>query len=93
ALLSRLKITGTSSASLCRTAVSKRFEGNWKTRTMISTQASTAPASLYGVMVTARANGQPTWEAEIRKTFARRWIDNAPGGWWYQDSGGSWKRK
>lgn len=41
----------------------------------------------------ARANGQPTWEAEIRKTFARRWIDNAPGGWWYQDSGGSWKRK
>ena len=41
----------------------------------------------------ARANGQPAWEAEIRKTFARRWVDNAPGGWWYQDSGGNWKRK
>ena len=41
----------------------------------------------------ARANGQPAWEAEIRKTFARRWIDNAPGGWWYQDGSGNWKRK
>lgn len=41
----------------------------------------------------ARANGQPAWEAEIRKTFARRWVDNAPGGWWYQDNSGNWKRK
>jgi uncharacterized protein YdbL (DUF1318 family) len=41
----------------------------------------------------ARANGQPDWEADIRKTFARRWIDNAPAGWWYQDDAGNWKRK
>lgn len=41
----------------------------------------------------ARANGQPEWEADIRKTFARRWIDNAPAGWWYQDGAGNWKRK
>ena len=41
----------------------------------------------------ARANGHPEWEADIRKTFAGRWIANAPAGWWYQDSGGQWKRK
>jgi len=41
----------------------------------------------------ANANGQPEWEADIRKTFAARWIGNAPGGWWYQDKGGSWKQK
>ncbi|WP_455234755.1 YdbL family protein [Thiogranum longum] len=41
----------------------------------------------------ARANGHPEWEADIRKTFAKRWVDNAPGGWWYQDGGGNWKKK
>ena len=41
----------------------------------------------------ALANGQPQWEEEIRKTFAKRWIDNAPVGWWYQDNNGNWKRK
>ncbi|WJW76801.1 YdbL family protein [Thiohalobacter sp. IOR34] len=41
----------------------------------------------------ARANGHPEWEAEIRATFARRWIERAPSGWWYQDAGGNWKRK
>ena len=41
----------------------------------------------------AKANGHPEWEAEIRNTFARRWVANAPGGWWYQDSGGNWHRK
>jgi uncharacterized protein YdbL (DUF1318 family) len=41
----------------------------------------------------ARANGRPEWEADIRKTFAGRWIANAPAGWWYQDSSGQWKRK
>jgi uncharacterized protein YdbL (DUF1318 family) len=41
----------------------------------------------------ARANGQPEWEADIRKTFAKRWIDNAPAGWWYQGNAGNWKRK
>jgi len=41
----------------------------------------------------ARANGHPEWEADIRKTFAGRWIANAPAGWWYQDDGGRWQRK
>jgi len=31
--------------------------------------------------------------SDIRKTFAQRWIANAPGGWWYQDGGGNWKQK
>lgn len=39
----------------------------------------------------ARANGHPEWEADIRSTFAKRWIANAPAGWWYQDGG--WKKK
>ncbi|BCO31479.1 lipoprotein [Thiohalobacter sp. COW1] len=41
----------------------------------------------------ARVNGHPEWQDEIRATFARRWVDNAPSGWWYQDAGGSWKQK
>ncbi|HEY9199048.1 MAG TPA: YdbL family protein [Gammaproteobacteria bacterium] len=41
----------------------------------------------------ARANGHPEWEADIRATFARRWVDNAPAGWWYQDATGGWKKK
>jgi uncharacterized protein len=41
----------------------------------------------------ARANGHPEWEPDIRQIFARRWVDNAPGGWWYQDAGGAWKQK
>jgi uncharacterized protein YdbL (DUF1318 family) len=41
----------------------------------------------------ARANGHPEWAADIRKTFAERWIANAPAGWWYQDGSGQWKRK
>lgn len=40
----------------------------------------------------ARANSHPEWEAEVRNTFAQRWIDRAPAGWWVQ-SGGTWKRK
>lgn len=39
----------------------------------------------------ARANGHPEWEADIRSTFAKRWIANAPAGWWYQEGG--WKKK
>jgi len=41
----------------------------------------------------AKANGHPEWEAEIRDIFARRWIDNAPSGWWYQAAQGGWKQK
>jgi uncharacterized protein YdbL (DUF1318 family) len=41
----------------------------------------------------AAANGQPAWEADIRKTFAERWIAKARSGWWYQDAAGRWKQK
>ena len=41
----------------------------------------------------AKANGHPEWENEIRKTFARRWIANAPRGWWYKDASGRWQQK
>ena len=40
----------------------------------------------------ASANGHPEWEAEIRSTFARRWIDRAQVGWWHR-SGGRWRQK
>lgn len=41
----------------------------------------------------ARANGHPEWAADIRKTFARRWVERgARAGWYYQD-GGAWKQK
>jgi len=48
-------------------------------------------AALYREI--ARANGHPEWEADIRNTFAQRWIERAPPGWWYQDAGGGWKKK
>ena len=41
----------------------------------------------------AKANGHPEWEAEIRSTFAERWVANAPAGWWNKDAGGNWKQK
>ena len=41
----------------------------------------------------ARANGHPEWGADIRKTFAKRWIANAPAGWWYQNAAGQWQQK
>ena len=40
----------------------------------------------------ARANGHPEWEADVRRTFAQRWIDRAQAGWWVQ-TGGGWARK
>lgn len=46
--------------------------------------------SLYAEV--ARANGHPEWEPDIRRTFAAAWVENAPGGWWYQ-SGGNWSQK
>lgn len=48
-------------------------------------------ANLYREI--ASANGHPEWEADIRATFAERWIGKASSGWYYQDSGGAWKRK
>jgi uncharacterized protein len=41
----------------------------------------------------ARANDRPDWEANIRETFARVWVDEAPAGYWYQDTGGNWRQK
>ncbi|MCC7412204.1 MAG: YdbL family protein [Gammaproteobacteria bacterium] len=40
----------------------------------------------------AKANGHPEWEARIRDIFARRWVANAPGGWWFQDQSGAWQQ-
>ncbi len=41
----------------------------------------------------AVANGHPEWEADIRNTFAKQWIESARAGWYYQDDNGAWKRK
>jgi len=41
----------------------------------------------------ALANQHPDWEPDIRATFARRWIERAPTGWWYQDNNGNWRQK
>ena len=41
----------------------------------------------------AKANGHPEWESDIRSTFAKRWVGNAPAGWWYMDAKGAWKQK
>ena len=40
----------------------------------------------------ATANGHAEWEAEIRSTFAQRWVQKAQSGWWYQDANGWVKR-
>lgn len=40
----------------------------------------------------ARANDHPEWEAEIRQTFARVWVEEVPAGTWYQN-GGNWVQK
>src|SRR5689334_23748664 len=36
----------------------------------------------------AKANNHPEWEADVRKSFARRWVAKAKAGWYYQDDGG-----
>ncbi len=41
----------------------------------------------------ANANGHPEWQDEIRATFARVWVEEAPAGYWYQDAAGRWHRK
>lgn len=40
----------------------------------------------------ANANSHPEWEAEVRSTFAQRWIQKAQAGWYYQDGSG-WVKK
>lgn len=42
----------------------------------------------------ARANKHPEWEPDIRRTFARRWVERgAQPGWYYQDASGRWMQK
>jgi len=41
----------------------------------------------------AKANGNPAWEDEIRRTFAERNVAKLDAGWWYQDSTGKWAQK
>jgi uncharacterized protein YdbL (DUF1318 family) len=41
----------------------------------------------------AKANNHPEWEADVRKSFARRWVAKAKAGWYYQDDSGAWKQK
>jgi uncharacterized protein len=42
----------------------------------------------------AKANGHPEWAADIRKTFARRWVERgARAGWYYQSASGGWVQK
>ncbi len=47
--------------------------------------------ALYGAI--ADANGHPEWEPDIRATFAKKWVQKASSGWWYQTSKGKWKAK
>lgn len=48
-------------------------------------------AALYREI--AKANGNPAWEADIRATFAQRWIDKAQSGWWVQNAQGAWVKR
>jgi uncharacterized protein YdbL (DUF1318 family) len=48
-------------------------------------------AALYREI--AVANGHPEWENEIRSTFAQRFVERAPAGWYYQNAAGAWVRK
>lgn len=41
----------------------------------------------------ARANDRPDWEADIQRTFARIWIEEAPSGYWVEVSPGTWRQK
>ena len=47
--------------------------------------------SLYSQI--AIANYHPEWQPKIRQTFAKRWIEHAKEGWWYQDKDKQWQRK
>ena len=49
-------------------------------------------ATLYAEI--AKANGHPEWEQDIRRTFARRWVERgAQPGWYYRDATGNWLRR
>jgi uncharacterized protein len=60
--------------------------------TRLVTEDNRDRATLYAEL--ARANKHPEWEPDIRRTFARRWVERgAQPGWYYQDSSGRWLRK
>jgi len=49
-------------------------------------------AALYTEI--AKASNHPEWEADIKKSFAKRWVaTGAKPGWYYQDDSGAWKQK
>lgn len=41
----------------------------------------------------ARANGHPEWEDQVRGTFAKVWVDEAPQGYWYQNANAQWQKR
>lgn len=41
----------------------------------------------------ARVNGHPEWAQEIRSIFDKRWVANAPAGWWFQNADSNWVKK
>ena len=42
----------------------------------------------------AKASNHPEWEANIKQSFAKRWVaTGAKPGWYYQGEDGSWKQK
>jgi uncharacterized protein len=42
----------------------------------------------------AKANSHPEWADDIRRTFARRWVERgARAGWYYQNASGAWVQK
>lgn len=42
----------------------------------------------------AKANARPEWEADIRRIFAKRWIERgAKPGWYYKDAAGNWNQR
>jgi uncharacterized protein len=60
--------------------------------TRLVTEDNRDRAALYAEL--AKANKHPEWEPDIRRTFARRWVERgAQGGWYYQDAGGKWVQK
>ena len=49
-------------------------------------------AQLYSEI--AKASNHPEWEADIKKSFAKRWVaTGAKPGWYYQGEDGAWKQK
>jgi uncharacterized protein YdbL (DUF1318 family) len=60
--------------------------------TRLVTEDNRDRETLYAQL--AKANKHPEWEPDIRRTFARRWVERgAQPGWYYQDAGGKWVQK